>query len=385
MSKPEVNLVHETEAQRRHARVKIPARITYTDKNGVAHALEVMDLSASGFSATIVGNELTNGSHYKGDLLFKLNSVEFRLPINFSVKYLVSGENKAGCEFSALGQEEISLLRLFISKYLAGDLTTTSDILTTVSRDNFTKSRKKGGNDALSGWRKVRALGATAAMACVGLMAFGYICTNLYQHYFVTHAITAMVDIEREPVLAPTNGYFELVANPAEAIQQGLPLATITSSVYEVVNRTNMGDLSAQELEQMLPSELNSLVKSPCDCQIVAANKRDREFATQGDVLFDLARVGTAPHIAAKFNYSDAKQLVKGKQVSLEFPGMKGTFSGTIATVMMSPDAERTNTVVATIIPEKTLPLDTLSQPVNVSIGHSSSFSVVSQATASEG
>ena len=44
------NVVHETEAQRRHARVRIPARLVVTDKQSNQYVLELSDISASGFS-----------------------------------------------------------------------------------------------------------------------------------------------------------------------------------------------------------------------------------------------------------------------------------------------------------------------------------------------
>ena len=50
MATPNLNLVHENEAQRRHARVRMPARIIVNDGHGAQFALEVNDLSASGFS-----------------------------------------------------------------------------------------------------------------------------------------------------------------------------------------------------------------------------------------------------------------------------------------------------------------------------------------------
>ena len=179
MSQAEINIVHETEAQRRHARVQLPAKIDFDDDNGDSHSLDVTDLSASGFGVQTDSCVLKKGSHYSGDLIFKLNTVEFRLPIKFSVVHCLESEKKAGCEFDELNREQISTLRLFISKYLAGDLTTSSDILTTLTRDNFTKARKDSTTGKLNGWEKIRALAGTALAAGIGLMALFFILHNL--------------------------------------------------------------------------------------------------------------------------------------------------------------------------------------------------------------
>lgn len=384
MPTTEVNIVHETETQRRHARVKLPARLIIKDINDTSTSLEVIDLSASGFGVKIDLNGLTMGHHYSGELLFKLNTIEFRLPIKFSVVYCLAAEQTAGCEFDTMSQEQISILRLFISKYLAGDLTKASDILTTMSRENFTKARKHSGAEALSGWRKIRALTGTGLAACIGLIALGYILSNLYQNFYVTRAVTALVDVERESVQAPADGYFELLADTNEPVQAGLPLAIISSPVSEYIKQKGSGSLAAEDIEALLPGQLNSLVKSPCDGQIFETMVNNNSYARKGDLLFDLIRTNSKPYITAIFNYPDADDLIIGNIVSLQFPGESARFKGEITGLKVDLK-ERLNAVIVTIQPEQVLPLDKIEMPVHVTISSGlESFSFFHSALAVE-
>lgn len=374
MSTATINLVHETETQRRHARVKLPLKLTIKDKEGALHTLSVADISASGFSIDMKNNELVSGYLYQGVLLFKVNTVEFRVPVAFTVKYLSEEKDKAGCEFSSIGEEENSLIRMFISKYLAGDLASNADILTTMSRDNYTKERKNGHSGALSGFRKFRALVVTGLIACVGLSAFSYIMVNLYQHYFITYSVSAMVDIDKEPVIAPTSGYYKLVADINTPVAQGVPLAVITSPVYEAINSVKNAKFTNAELRDILPAELNSLIKNPCNCRIISASKSEREFTQQGDVLFQVADVNDNPYVTAYFNFTDVEIVTQNRQVNLSIPGDDAHYTGTITDVTLSDDPKRPNTIVAIIRPDQVIDIDNMAHPVSVSIGNNFEF-----------
>jgi len=85
MATANLNLVHETEAQRRHARVKLPARLIVTDPQHNQYVLELSEISASGFSVVDDDAKLHLDHVYRGRLLFNFDSVEFVLKISFKV------------------------------------------------------------------------------------------------------------------------------------------------------------------------------------------------------------------------------------------------------------------------------------------------------------
>lgn len=72
-----VNVVHESEAQRQFARVKLPARIRYIGANREGVDARLLDLSAGGFAFTASGAPIQPGDLYKGKLLFQVDSISF--------------------------------------------------------------------------------------------------------------------------------------------------------------------------------------------------------------------------------------------------------------------------------------------------------------------
>lgn len=369
MSTAKVNIVHESEAQRRHARVKLPAKLFINSEEGTQYLINILDISASGFAIEVGSNELTIGRVYHGDLSVKINSVELRIPVEFTVTYFLDEAKRAGCEFSSLDQEKASLLRILISKFLAGDLVTSADVLATLDRDNYVKERKAPGSGALSGFRKLKALALTTFIGCLGIFALAFVLLSLFQHYFVVNSVTAMVDIDKENVLSPANGYFELMANVESPIEQGVPMAVITSSVYEVMNSIDKDNYTQEQLDEILPSELNSLIKSPCHCRIIGEIKNDREFAKQGDLLFQISELNAQPYVTAYFNFQDADVVTKNARVHLTIPGSTKRFTGRIEHVAVSNDTKHANAIVATILPDQSLDFDSIELPVNVSVG----------------
>ncbi len=81
-----VNVVHESEAQRQFARVKLPARIRYIGANREGVDARLLDLSAGGFAFTASGAPIQPGDLYKGKLLFQVDSISFSLEVEFQVR-----------------------------------------------------------------------------------------------------------------------------------------------------------------------------------------------------------------------------------------------------------------------------------------------------------
>jgi len=373
MSKPGPKLVHENEAQRRHARIKIPARLVITDTEGKAYTLPIRDLSASGFAVPVGDFPFEKGKYYTGELLFRLNSVEFRLPVNFTVVHSSTKLETVGCEFEELDHEQISILRLFISKYIAGELVTDDDILTTLSRNNFTKPRKHDDIEGLTGWKRTRAILATALAALTSLAVLCFIAYSLYQNYFITSAVTALVNVDTIPVQAPDDGYVELVTEVGKPINQDAVLATVSSPVYEFLKQSGIAAKISEELPSLQSHIAYSVVKSPCQGKIFRIKARDKAYVHKGETLFELISANSQPYITAVFKYRDAGDLAVGKAVTLTFPAEKRPFSGTIRTLNIDMDANMSN-VLVTIEPDSKPDESRIGEPVFVSTAHTPSF-----------
>lgn len=110
-----VNVVHESEAQRQFARVKLPARIRYIGANREGVDARLLDLSAGGFAFTASGAPIQPGDLYKGKLLFQVDSISFSLEVEFQVRSADPASRRVGCEFQNLKPREVAALRYLIT------------------------------------------------------------------------------------------------------------------------------------------------------------------------------------------------------------------------------------------------------------------------------
>ena len=371
MATANLNLVHETEAQRRHARVKLPARLIVTDPQHNQYVLELSEISASGFSVVDEDAKLHLDHVYRGRLLFNFDSVEFVLKISFKVMNARSEESRFGCEFQDLGAQEISTLRLLISKFLGGEIARVNDVLTTLNRENFTKARKVNTSAGLTGWAKTKALLATAIMFVVGLMAFGYLLSTLATHYLVTAARSALVSLPQQAVLMPKEGNVELLVKVGDTVKAGMPVARVQAPWAEQVSTMLKASATPDpKLLSLLQTQMDYTLPSPCDCVVLSTGVANGQFLERGKSVVQLIPPQSQPYVQASFDYSDYVGLTAGRQVWLTLPDGLPQVSGTIAQVMMKEGlSEQTQgAVTVQVKPDSPLPATTAGSPVAVSV-----------------
>lgn len=375
MATPNLNLVHENEAQRRHARVRMPARIIVNDGHGAQFALEVNDLSASGFSVVDSKSLLKVEGRYQGRLLFNFDAVEFVLNVQFQVANYMADQQRFGCEFHDLGSHEISTLRLLITKFLGGEITQVADVLSTMNRDNFTKPRKAQTSAGLTGWQRIRAVTVSLISLAIGLSAFSYIVFQLYQTYFVTVARSAVVSQPSVTVLMSRDGTVDYLVKPGDQLVKGTPLANVSSPLANIlpsmITKTGM---DATQLKSLLEGELNSVVVSPCDCQVQSLAVENGQFSDKGASVAVLVPQGSQPFVQARFDYEDGDKILVGGTVSLTLPGQDKSQVGVIEQVSVVGDlstgvAPTQGALLATIRPQETLDSQWLHKPVQVALG----------------
>ncbi len=80
-----VNVVHESEAQRQHARVRIPAKLRFVDGNREPQEAKVDDLSAGGLSFQ-AKRALPIGQVIRGRLQFVVDNLGLSMDIEFLVR-----------------------------------------------------------------------------------------------------------------------------------------------------------------------------------------------------------------------------------------------------------------------------------------------------------
>ena len=366
-----LNLVHETEAQRRHARVKIPARLIVTDPQHNQFVLEVSEISASGFSVVDDSARIRINNTYCGRLLFNFDSVEFVLKINFQVINEDSNEHRFGCQFQDLGTQEVSTLRLLISKFLGGEIAQVNDVLTTLSRENFTKARKVNTSAGLTGWAKTKAILATFLMFVVGLGAFAYLISTLASHYLVTAARSALIMLPQQTVLMPKEGNVELLVKAGDNVKAGVPVARIQAPWAEQVTTMLKASTTPDpKLLALLQTQMNYTLTSPCDCQVLSVNVANGQFLERGKSVVQLIKPQSQPYVQASFDYADYARLTTGRRVSLTLPDGLPTVGGQISAVTMNESApnQTQNAVTVLVMPDSPLPANTIGLPVSVSV-----------------
>ncbi len=373
MTTANLNLVHETEAQRRHARVKIPARLIVTDHQHNQYVLEINEISASGFSVVDEESRLHLKHIYKGRLLFNFDSVEFVLKVNFQVINELMEENRFGCEFQDLGTQEVSTLRLLISKFLGGEIARVNDVLTTMNRENFTKARKVNTSAGLTGWARIKALSVTLIVFAIGLGAFISLLTTLATHFLMTNARSALVALPQLSVLMPREGNVDLLVKIGSQVSAGTPVARVLAPWAEQLTAMLKSSASSDpELLSLLQTQMNYTLTSPCDCEVIGM-AADGQFLERDKAVVQLVPSQSKPYVQANFDYADYAGLTAGSKVSFTLPGSSPELSGTVSQVVMNDQMpNQTQGVVSVmVIPDKPLPAAAVGSPVAVSIAPS--------------
>jgi len=361
-----MTIVHESEAQRQHARVRLPATFEFADSKNV---FNVHELSASGLSLENNSLTLKIGQMETGILQFNMDGLLIGLQLTLQVKNIDSVNGRLGCIFHEMGQQEINTLRHMITSYLAGELITAGDVINTLQRDNFTKARKKGGDAADEHfYTKARALAGSVFVFILGLSAFSFVSSALYNLYFVTNAKSAFVDAASINVTLPRTGTLQSLVPEDGRVVKGAPIANFSSSMLDVLKgHLDANALQGEQIERLIGTTLKGTITSPCDCTVVKQVIADDQTANKGDVAFILVPTGEKAHISARFSYNNLDKLQPGGNVVLSITGDSQQQKGTIRTVMVDP--KNPQEIIVTIDTESKLDASFAQRPVHVSIG----------------
>ena len=91
------NVVHESEAQRQHARVKIPAKLRFFGPDRTPLEARVLDLSAGGLAFNAGQMPLTIGQVYKARLQFVIDNLGIGMDVELQVRSFDRQTGRAGC------------------------------------------------------------------------------------------------------------------------------------------------------------------------------------------------------------------------------------------------------------------------------------------------
>jgi len=385
---PATAVVHESEAQRQHPRIRLPATIELL-VDGQPRRYVVHDLSAGGLAFDAQQDSFRVGQFVDGRLLFSVEPVAFSLPLRLQLRNFDPRLRRAGCAFQDLAPREVAVLRQVIGGYLAGELVTVGDVLTALGRDNFTRARApKDVNAPLGAVARLRALLLTGLFFAVGLVACAYALTRLYDAAFVTRATVAKVAAPGHTLTMPRDGtFFSLV--PADGrVKKGQPVGSFQAALLDFAqNDAASLQLAPEQLSELMGETLKGTLTSPCDCLVQRTFATDAQFVNRGQPLFRLVPLDFKPYVLARFHFDKLPELQPGRQVRFRIGGEAGTRSGRIARLRLLPgplgavaaagggDLDGLNSggvtpdVMVEIEPAQALDSALVEQPVDVRVG----------------
>lgn len=370
-----LNMVHEAEAQRQHARVKLPCRLLIQGKNQTQVEIPLLDISAGGFSFSTGLTPMKIGDYHKGRLQFLLDSLDLSIDVEFQVRVVDTQNSRVGCQLHNLKPREHSTLRYLISAYLGGELVSAGDLLTTLQRDNFTKARKgKASNGGMDTLGRMRAVTFSFGILLVGVVAFGMIANSLYKLYFVTHAEAGHVSVPSMQVTMPREGTVTSLVPENGIISKGAPIATFSSTMLEMLKGSLSDEqLTADNIEMFFGKQLTGTLTSPCDCTVVQQRVADGQFASKGAVIFELAPRDNTATIEARFRYRNFEDIRPGTEVTLQVAGEDEPRSGKIVNSSLQ-DGGLSSDIRVLIKPDQSLSSELAGRPVEVTVNRGPSL-----------
>ncbi|MDK9558754.1 alginate biosynthesis protein Alg44 [Marinobacter sp. M216] len=361
--------VHESEAQRQYARVRMPAKL-FIKLDGTMMKFPVADVSAGGVSIHLGNESLRQGHVYNGRLVFKIDGFDFAVDVDFVPRNMGGQGDRCGCEFQNLGANEVSVLRYLITSFLSGELVSAGDVLNTLSRENFTKSRKGKTNQALGFFASARAMIVSLVAMGIGLIAVAFVGYQLWQIYFVTTAESAMVASENIPVRVPKDAKVTTLVEAGEQVEAGQAIATFDAPMLSYVNElVGNGNYTVEQIEELLGQSVRGTLTSPCDCKVLNLLPAEDQYMSKGEKLAVVAPTDASAHVIARFNFADGGELEEGQSVTLRLPG-GDTQPGRIESLFVDSETPNQpgNSINALIQAEKPLPMESVGRPIGVTV-----------------
>lgn len=368
------NVVHESEAQRQHARVRMPAKIRFIGPNRETQEAKVEDLSAGGFSF-MPKKPLVEGELYRGRLMFVVDNLGLGMDVEFQARS-IEGNGRVGAQFQNLDQADISTLRHLITSHLSGELVTMGDVLGTLQRDNFTKARKrKAASNDMSFFGRVRAVTFSLGIFLIGLVAFGYIFKSVYNLYFVTHAESGIVAAPGMNITMPRDGTVSSLVGANGVAPKGSPLATFSTSMLDVLKgHLEEQDLTPQKVTELFGKQMTGTLTSPCDCIVSQQLVPNGQYASKGDVIFNLVPRNATANVEARYTYRQIDDVRPGTKVEFRVAGDDQLRSGQIVNATALKVDDLSTDMRVTIKPDQPLDVKLAGRPVDVSSTHGPSL-----------
>ncbi|HEY8190447.1 MAG TPA: PilZ domain-containing protein [Micavibrio sp.] len=343
-------IVHESETQRQHIRLPIPAKVVIKGRE-----YDVCDLSPAGVGITGIVGDYTRGQMIPIVLRLPFGTFSMDVNVNAEIQHYNGEQKLLGGAFVNLTTDQLALLNHILKAFLAGDVVASGDLLNVASRDSLVKARKqtKSNGGAAPSFDIKRQIPGLAVMGILGLVAAYIIGGNMYESAFVLKSTDAYVSVALVNIDAPVSGsYKSLIAPGTALIENGQAIAEIS------------GPGGA------MPITINS----PCNCVISSMPGHDGDYVNRGAPLIALSPADSKPVVIATVEPVDAGRIRSDGKTKITIAGTQKDFSGHV-TGMKSGLSQAgavpqfgnvVNPVIVTITPDQPLPADLANIPARV-------------------
>jgi alginate biosynthesis protein Alg44 len=308
------------------------------------------------------------GDVHKARLQFVIDNLGLAMDVELQIRSVDRQTGRIGCQFQNLEPRDISTLRHLITSHLAGDIVSVGEMLATLQRDNFTKARKvKDGGHGMTPLGRLKAVTFSAGIFVVGLVAFGFIFKSVYGMYFVSHAQAGLVSVQGMNITMPRDGTVQSLIKADGVAAKGAPLATFSTSMLDVLKgHLDEGQLQPSKVEELFGKQMTGTLTSPCDCTVSQQLVANGQYASKGDVIFQLVPRNTEANVEARFSYRQFGDVRPGTTVSFQIAGEDQTRTGKIVSSTSLKSADLSSDIRVQIKPDEPLDSAFAGRPVEV-------------------
>lgn len=338
-----LQIKHEAEYTRQHARFKIPATLIVDHQS-----YPIKDWSVSGVSVSDVPEEIGNQLVHQAAIEFDFSVFKLTAPVEIEVVRHDPETHVLACRFSNLEKNTLLLFHYVINAFLAGEVVTAGDLIHIVSREGFTKENlDKRLQTESGGFRRFlssvwRWFGHLILFSIFAILT-AFLIFTAYKRLYVVDANMAIVTAPQTTVVrAPGDGIF----SPAAAMQSGDVLAK--GDTLGMLRFTTGGTM---------------MIASPCDCIIIDSHLSNGGFFAKGDPLFSFIPSDFRLHVTADLMPHDVRKLVIGQRTEVRFIN-GNTYDGHV----MDLKAGKPGLVSVVVETEQPLPLEMLHMVAQVRI-----------------
>jgi alginate biosynthesis protein Alg44 len=338
-----IKIVHESEVQRQHARMPVPARVSVGNKH-----YPIKNLSAGGVLISDITGEFVSGQQLRLQLTVPFSGFSLDINLDAEIRHYDAGKKTLGCNFINLTKDRISLLQHILKSFIAGDVVTSDEVLTIATRNNFANARRQDVK-ASQEPSLARQIPGLAIVALIGVLLVCFIAGNLYSSLFLLRSSDAAVTGPAFEVKAAAEGvYRSQIDNGSVTVRKNQVLGTITSEAGRATPLT-----------------------SPCDCYIVKTMGVDGQRVSAETSILSLIPVNASPLITAQIDSAHVAKMNTQTPAVIHVFGSKTRYTGHITTVESSltgkTGTDGDHTVTMQIVPDQKLPVDLINRPAVIS------------------